>query len=176
MLHQKVLSYRDCVALLETPQVGRVVFTVGALPAIVPVTFAVQDDAIIICTAADTRLAGAANGRVLAFEVDEVNPKTRTGWSVVVTGVGELVIDSAQRARLHGVVTPWAPGRHDVLIRLPFTVVTGRRIVDASPAPAADRIAARRTAHLIRKRRLQSRVAARRDTSPRPSVPDGAGV
>lgn len=169
MLHQEVLSYRDCVALLETPQVGRVVFTVGALPAIVPVTFAVQDDAIIICTAADTRLAGAANGRVLAFEVDEVDPATRTGWSVVVTGVGELVIDSAQRARLHGVVTPWAPGRHDVLIRLPFTVVTGRRIVDASPAsaPAADRIAARRTAHLIRKRRLQSRVAVRRDPSPR---------
>ena len=111
------------------------VFTVGALPAIVPVTFAVHGEAVVMCTAADTRLAIAANGGVLAFEADDVDPVTCTGWSVVVTGVAELVTDPTERAGIHAVVAPWAPGQHDVFIRLPFTVVTGRRIV---AEPSAD--------------------------------------
>jgi nitroimidazol reductase NimA-like FMN-containing flavoprotein (pyridoxamine 5'-phosphate oxidase superfamily) len=125
----ELLSPRDCVALLRGAQIGRVVFTVAALPAIVPITFSIQDEAVVMCTAANSRLANAANGNVLAFEADELYPASRIGWSVVVTGVAELVTDPAERARLHGVVVPWAPGQHDVFIRLPFTVVTGRRIV-----------------------------------------------
>ena len=30
------------------------------------------------------------------------------------------------RARIHGMVAPWAPGHHEAVIRLPLTVVTGR--------------------------------------------------
>jgi nitroimidazol reductase NimA-like FMN-containing flavoprotein (pyridoxamine 5'-phosphate oxidase superfamily) len=133
----EVLSRAECLTLLHGAQVGRAVFTVGALPAIVPVTFTVHDDAILMCTAADTRLAGAGNGQVLAFEVDELDPVTRTGWSVVVTGLAELVTNPAERSLVDAVVAPWVPGRRDVLIRVPFTVVAGRRIVAASSADAA---------------------------------------
>jgi uncharacterized protein len=132
----ELLSRRDCVALLTAAQVGRVVFTVAALPAIVPVSFAVHEDAIMMCTAADTRLAAAADRGVLAFEVDDLNAASRTGWSVVVTGVAEHVTDPLRRARIHGMVSPWAPGHHDVFIRLPMTVVSGRRIVDSAAAMA----------------------------------------
>ncbi|MGZ4596527.1 MAG: pyridoxamine 5'-phosphate oxidase family protein [Actinomycetes bacterium] len=125
----EALSSRDCAALLQRGQVGRVVFTVGALPAVVPVTYAVRGETILMRTAADTRLAEAANGQVLAFEIDELDPLTRTGWSIVVTGVAALVTDPAERARVNGVVAPWAPGHNDVFIQLPATVVTGRRIV-----------------------------------------------
>lgn len=126
------MSYGECLRLLSGTQVGRVVFTVAALPAVLPVTFAVDDDAIVMCTGADTRLAAAADGGVLAFEVDEMDPNSRRGWSVVVTGVAELVSDALARSRLHGIVAPWAPGHHDVFIRLPLTVVSGRRIVTAA--------------------------------------------
>jgi uncharacterized protein len=135
MLYQKVLPYHDCVALLGATQVGRVVFTLGALPAIVPVTFAVQRDALIVFTTADTQVAGAANRGVIAFEVDDVDPVTRTGWSVVVTGIAETVTDPCERARIHADSAPWIPGPNDVLIRLPFTLVAGRRIL-ASPLTA----------------------------------------
>lgn len=128
----EVMAYAECLRLLSGMQVGRAVFTVAALPAVLPITFAVDVDAIVMCTGADTRLAAAADGGVLAFEVDEVDPASRTGWSVVVTGVAELVSDALARSRLHGVVTPWAPGPHDVFIRLPLTVVSGRRIVAAT--------------------------------------------
>lgn len=135
VLSLELLSHTECVLLLTRAQVGRVVFTVAALPAVVPVTFAVLDDAVVMCTAPDTRLAVAADGGVLAFEIDELDPPSRTGWSVVVTGVAELVTDPLTRSRIHGVVVPWAPGHHDVFIRLPLTLITGRRIVAAAPVP-----------------------------------------
>ncbi len=136
VLSLELLSHTECVRLLTRAQVGRVVLTERALPAVVPVTFAVLDDAVVMCTSAETRLAAAADGGVLAFEIDEIDLPSRTGWSVVVTGVAELVTDSLTRSRIHGMVSPWAPGHYDVLIRLPFTVVTGRRIVAAGlPLP-----------------------------------------
>jgi uncharacterized protein len=127
-----VLSRSECVELLAGAQVGRVVFTKRALPAVVPVTFEVRGDAVVMCTASDTRLASAATRGVLAFEADDIDPSTRTGWSVVITGVAELVDDPLGRARVRSVLRPWAPGRHDVFVRLPLTVVTGRRVLATS--------------------------------------------
>lgn len=132
----ELMSRHECVQLLAGAEVGRVVFTVAALPAIVPVTFAVHDEAVVMCTAADTRLAAAADGGVLAFEIDEMDPASRTGWSVVVTGVARVVTDPLTSSRIHGMVAPWAPGHNDVFIRLPMTVLSGRRIA----ATASDRV------------------------------------
>jgi nitroimidazol reductase NimA-like FMN-containing flavoprotein (pyridoxamine 5'-phosphate oxidase superfamily) len=132
----EALSHDECLELLGRAQVGRVVFTMGALPAVVPVTFALQGaDAILTRTAADTRLAKAAKGAVLAFQVDELDAASRTGWSVVVTGVAELVTDTDERRRLDGLLEPWAPGERDVFIRVPLTMVSGRRIVVSEPSP-----------------------------------------
>jgi nitroimidazol reductase NimA-like FMN-containing flavoprotein (pyridoxamine 5'-phosphate oxidase superfamily) len=131
----EALSHDECLELLGRAQVGRVVFTMGALPAVVPVTFALQDAAILTRTAADTRLAKAAKGAVLAFQVDELDAASRTGWSVVVTGVAELVTDTDERRRLDGLLEPWAPGERDVFIRVPLTMVSGRRIVVSEPSP-----------------------------------------
>jgi nitroimidazol reductase NimA-like FMN-containing flavoprotein (pyridoxamine 5'-phosphate oxidase superfamily) len=122
------LSRRDCVDLLSREQIGRAVFTERALPAIVPITFAIYEEAVVMCTAADTRLAAAATRGVLAFQVDDIDPITRSGWSVVVVGVAELVDDPAEQARIGLVLQPWAPGRNEVFIRLPLKVVTGRRV------------------------------------------------
>ena len=126
----ETLSRCEAVGLLVGATIGRVVFTVAALPAVVPVTFAVRDEAIVLRTSADTRLAVAADGGVLAFEVDEVDPQKGTGWSVVITGVAEVVTDPAQCADIRSAVVPLAPGKHEIHVRLPLTVVTGRRIAD----------------------------------------------
>lgn len=124
----EAMARSDAVALLTTAAVGRAVFIAGALPAVVPVTFAVHDGAVVLRTASGTRLAAAADRGVLSLQADDVDPGSRSGWSVVVTGVAELVIDAVQRAVIRGLVQPWAPGEHDVYVRLPMTVVSGRRI------------------------------------------------
>lgn len=130
----ETLTATQSLRLLARAQIGRAVFTVGALPAVVPVTFAVDGDGVVIRTGADTRLAGSADGQVMAFEVDELDTVNRTGWSVVVTGVAEIVTDADERAQADTSVLAWTPGDRDVFIRLPFGMVTGRRIAGPSPS------------------------------------------
>jgi nitroimidazol reductase NimA-like FMN-containing flavoprotein (pyridoxamine 5'-phosphate oxidase superfamily) len=126
------LTTEESLARLRAGRIGRVAFTMGALPAVVPVTYAVQGQHLLLATAADSRLARAADGNVLAFEIDEVDLVGHTGWSVVVTGVAQVVADAAGRAEAASVVAPWLPERAELLIRLPCTRITGRRITVAS--------------------------------------------
>jgi nitroimidazol reductase NimA-like FMN-containing flavoprotein (pyridoxamine 5'-phosphate oxidase superfamily) len=122
------LSRRECLDLLRAERVGRVVFTERAMPAVLPVSFAVLGEDVVLATSSGSRLAQAALGGVLAFEVDHLDPDTRTGWSVVVTGLAQHVVDPREQSRILSVLDSWAPGRLDLLLRLPSTVVTGRRI------------------------------------------------
>lgn len=131
-----VLSRRECLALLRGERVGRVVFSERAMPAVLPVSYAVLGEDVVLATSSGSRLAQAAFGGVLAFEVDHLDPDTRTGWSVVVTGLAVHVVEPVEQARVLCELDTWAPGRHDLILRLPSTVVTGRRI-ESELSPAA---------------------------------------
>jgi len=123
----EVLSRAEALALLESREVGRLVYTRRALPAIRPVNYVVRGAAVLIWTGSSSSLGQAVRGAVVAFEVDAFDRVGRSGWSVVVTGTAQLVTDVARlaRARLDGPV-PWAPGVKEHLIRIPLTIVTGR--------------------------------------------------
>lgn len=145
----EVLSRAEAIALLETREVGRLVYTRRALPAIRPVNYVVRGGAVLIWTGSASSLGQAVRGAVVAFEADEFERATRSGWSVVVTGTAQLVTDEAQlaRARLEG-PWPWAPGVKEFLIRIPMTIVTGRWLAresdpaDGGPGPETAREAA----------------------------------
>lgn len=122
------LSRQECLELLGRAVVGRVVFTVNALPAVIPVNFAVTDGAVLFRTRARSRLARAADGSVLAMEADHIDVATRSGWSVVGTGVAEIVDDPQEAQAVSRLVQPWVPDPTEVAVRLPLTVLTGRRI------------------------------------------------
>jgi nitroimidazol reductase NimA-like FMN-containing flavoprotein (pyridoxamine 5'-phosphate oxidase superfamily) len=113
------------------------VFTVAGVPAVVPVSFAVRDGAVVLRTAAGTRLAAVAVGGLLTFEADDFDAAAGSGWSVVVTGTAELVTSPREQAVIRAAVQPLAPGHHDVYLRLPITELTGRRVelepVDGRP-------------------------------------------
>jgi nitroimidazol reductase NimA-like FMN-containing flavoprotein (pyridoxamine 5'-phosphate oxidase superfamily) len=129
------LTREESLALLSSAVVGRVVFTLSALPAVVPVTFGVLGDALVLRTSEGTRLAAAADGGVVALEADEIDPMARKGWSVVVTGIAELVTDPIRRTRIQSIVEPFVSGDNDVYVSLPLTVVTGRRLVSIAREP-----------------------------------------
>lgn len=137
----EVLSREECLALLRQAVVGRIVFTANALPAILPVNFTVDvDDSIVIKTGSQTRLATAGAGTVVAFEVDELDPVTLSGWSVVVTGLLKAVRDAIEVAHLDRLgLRSWVPAERDRYLRLPPELVTGRRVRRAPqpgvPAP-----------------------------------------
>lgn len=127
----ETLSAEQCRDLLDTVTVGRVVFTAGGLPAVLPITYVVDGETVVIRTAEGSRLAKAADDAVLTFEADEVHPGTRTGWSVVVTGHARLERNPDEQARIGADLQPWVPGIKESFIRIPLTMVTGRRITVA---------------------------------------------
>ena len=127
------LTREECLDLLAGCQVGRMVFTVDALPAVVPVAIAVDEGSVVCRTSSGSRLARAADGQVLALQVDDIDVHTRSGWSVVATGVAAVVRDGPVARRIAELVQPWVPGHVDVAVRLPLTVVTGRRLPAGGP-------------------------------------------
>ena len=82
----EALDAATCRQLLGTTQTGRLGFTDGALPAILPVPFALRDDQVIIPARRGSSVVSAVRGAVVAFEVDSYDAATRTGWSVTVLG------------------------------------------------------------------------------------------
>lgn len=118
-----------CYRLLSTVEVGRVVATAGALPLVVPVTFALDGRAVVFRTTPSGTLASATRGAVVAFEADVIDPRTRSGWSVVVTGVAAPVEEVSDLVRVEQLgLVPWAAGERDHYVRITPGLVTGRRL------------------------------------------------
>lgn len=122
------LTRPQCLALLATQDVGRLVFTSGSLPAIVPVAYVLDGDSIALRTATGSRVARHALDTVVAFEVDQVSRSLHSGWSVVVTGRSTREEDPATVARLTRELPRWVGGERDVVLRIGLELVTGRRI------------------------------------------------
>ena len=134
----EILTEEECWALLGTAELGRVAITVGALPAVLPVNFAVQDGDIVFLTGEGMKLRAALNRTVVAFEVDEFDTGRRSGWSVLAVGVAEEITGEheVERARQLG-LQPWVGGDRTRLVRIRPEFLSGRRIVSASDAGSA---------------------------------------
>ncbi|AWK12382.1 pyridoxamine 5'-phosphate oxidase [Streptomyces spongiicola] len=126
----RVLDRRECLRLLAEVPVGRVVYTRQALPAVLPVNFRLDADAsVLMCTSPASDLVRAVDGAVVAFEADEFDAATRSGWSVVVTGLATLVTDPAEHERLSRTgPRSWMPLRDGVFVRIESEMVTGREL------------------------------------------------
>ncbi|MEU6091396.1 pyridoxamine 5'-phosphate oxidase family protein [Streptomyces sp. NPDC047085] len=125
------LGRHECLRLLATAPIGRIVHTRRALPAVVPVNFALDDDgAVLLRTSAASELARAVDGAVVAFEADTVDVATQSGWSVVVTGRAAVLTDRPEVERLERIgPRSWAPSPEEVFVRIEPELVTGRELV-----------------------------------------------
>ena len=124
------LTRRECMDLLASVPLGRVVFTLRALPAIRPVNHIVDDGAVIIRSRLGSGITSAMPGGqvVVAYEADCIDTEARTGWSVVVTGMARLVRDPADVARYEQALRPWVDRAMDCVIRIEPELVTGYRL------------------------------------------------
>ena len=123
------LSRDECLRLIATTAVGRIIYTRQAMPAVELVNFAVHDGDIVIRTNRSGKLAVAVTGAVVAFEVDQLNPGDQTGWSVTAIGRSRVVSDPAEVERLSGIgLSTWAPGEREHFIRISTEIVNGRML------------------------------------------------
>ena len=121
------LGQDECLRLLAGSLIGRVVFTEAALPAAHPVTYLLDGDEVVFRTANGGKLAAATLHHVVAFQVDHVDPATRTGWSVLGVGEAYEVTDPRRLADLADrMPAPWAPIRSGHTVAIPLQRLTGR--------------------------------------------------
>ena len=82
------LSQEECLRLLRESQVGRIAFAVNSEPWIFPVNFRVfgegDDWRLLLATRPGNRIDRAP--RRVAFEVDGIDERQASGWSVLVRG------------------------------------------------------------------------------------------
>ena len=136
------LTRDDCLRLLATAPIGRIIYTRQALPAVELVNFALADGDIIVRTDRGGKLAAAARGAIVAFEADVVDPEYRSGWSVTAIGPSRAVTDAADIARLQQIgLDSWAPGAREHFIRITPQLLNGRWLGASRPASVLGRSA-----------------------------------
>ena len=126
----EALAEAECRQLLGSRHFGRLGVVSDGGPLILPVNYVFDQGRVAIRTDPGTKLDAASLSRV-AFEVDEIDEGSHTGWSVVVQGIGHDVteaLDLVSEAVRRLPVEPWAPGQKAHWIRVDPRTITGRRL------------------------------------------------
>lgn len=125
----EILSPDECRRLLESNQVGRLGYCTDFGPRIVPMNYTVVGDGLTFRTGASTEAARHVPSHAVAFEVDYIDESLKTGWSVLVLGNARL-LDAASVLLLdvRRAPRPWPEGHRSLILQLPLSRVTGRRV------------------------------------------------
>lgn len=127
----EVLDDDTCLRLLDESPVGRVAYVAAGEPVILPVNHVRIGRRVFFRTTTGTTLDAAMVRATMAFEVDGYDEQSRTGWSVLLRGAGDIeedpdVLAELRARRLH----PWADGvDRPTWVRILGLEVSGRRIL-----------------------------------------------
>lgn len=124
----EVLDTEECWTLIGDTPVGRVAFVDAGEPVVLPVNHALVGHRIVFRTIRGALLHEALMDRPVAFEVDDFDSGTRSGWSVLVRGQARVADDAEDLDRLG--LEAWADAveREDWVV-IVAEEITGRRIV-----------------------------------------------
>ncbi|MFD7417107.1 pyridoxamine 5'-phosphate oxidase family protein [Kitasatospora purpeofusca] len=119
--HSTTLDEWECRRRLAGLAVGRVVYTVDALPAVQPARYSLGADGSVLLSAGSD-LVRAVSGAIVAFEAGELDATEGDGWSVTVLGRADVMPDRA------------ASGPTDtVTVRILPELVSGRLFASRRP-------------------------------------------
>jgi nitroimidazol reductase NimA-like FMN-containing flavoprotein (pyridoxamine 5'-phosphate oxidase superfamily) len=137
----ELLDEAECQQLIAAGGVGRIGYTGRFGPTVLPVNYALYEGTIVFRTGQHSPLGEDLRTGIehaeskVAFEIDELRPGAREGWSILIQGAAHPVDAEAERASLmESGVDPWAGGEKELFVRIIPTRITGRRIRRARPA------------------------------------------
>ena len=125
------LAESECLKLLKEHHFGRVAFVQQADSPLVimPVNYLMDAETVVFRTDSKSKLGNALRSATVSFEIDGIEQRERTGWSVVVSGRAQEVVDPEELDDLRQTpLLPWAPGDRSQYVRITPELVTGRRI------------------------------------------------
>jgi hypothetical protein len=122
------LAPDECWTLAAARQVGRLAWTAPQGPTVIPVNFTATGSEVLVRTTAHSEAARECDDSPVAFEVDDVDEATRSGWSVLMRGRAHLEYGATDDAG----PDVWAPGPRSLRLRIEVTEITGRRITPSA--------------------------------------------
>ena len=126
-----IMDRAECVELLERTPIGRVVFVDDeGQPIALPVNYRWHEDSVVFRTFEGQKLSAAIGNQRVSFEVDEWDRELRTGWSVLVKGRAETVLEwDKARAADDMDLDPWTDiHEHGPWVRVIPHELTGREV------------------------------------------------
>ncbi len=134
------LDEAECLRLIAPGGIGRLAYSGRYGLTVLPVNYKLHEGAIVFRTAQDSPTGedlqtGIAHAEYqVAFEVDEIDPAAREGWSVLIHGPAHHMTTEAERASvLDSGVEPWPDGVREHAIRITPRRITGRRLRQRPP-------------------------------------------
>jgi nitroimidazol reductase NimA-like FMN-containing flavoprotein (pyridoxamine 5'-phosphate oxidase superfamily) len=135
------LDKAECLRLISPGGIGRIAYVGRFGLTVLPVNYKLHEGAIMFRTAQDSPTGedlrtGIAHAEYkVAFEIDQINPATREGWSVLIQGPAHHMDSEAERTTVMASgVEPWPDGTREHAIRITPDLITGRRLRRV-PAP-----------------------------------------
>jgi nitroimidazol reductase NimA-like FMN-containing flavoprotein (pyridoxamine 5'-phosphate oxidase superfamily) len=129
------ISEDECWELLRSAGIGRISYTGRFGPMIQPINFEVQDKSIYFRvaehgpTGEDLRTGIAHADYRIAFQADEFDTASRSGWSVLVQGDVHPMETEDERASVARIcVESWVSGPRELFLRITPTHLSGHRI------------------------------------------------
>lgn len=120
------LSREECLQYLASRGVGRLaVAAPEAPPIVVPVNYVLDGDVVVFRSGTGPKLR-AIRGTPVSFQIDEIDPLHRTGWSVLVRG---KAYEATHWEIDHLTLESWTPGDKGHWVRVVPDAITGRRVV-----------------------------------------------
>lgn len=128
------LTLDECLTRLRAGSVGRIAVVVDDFPIVVPVNYRLVESDGPPWVAVRTRIGGVIHrgDMPVAFEIDDIDPERREGWSVLVRGTLHAVDSDAADFRDRFDPEPWITEDRDAWLIVASFSVTGRRLQRAT--------------------------------------------
>jgi hypothetical protein len=122
------MPVEECRGLLGTRHLGRVAVIRPSGPIIIPVNYVWSAGQVIFRTSRGNSWATALRHGPAAFEVEDINETTHSGWTVLVQGDSHyLQVTDDDNVDLQA-LRPWAAGERPLHIAITPASITGRRL------------------------------------------------
>jgi nitroimidazol reductase NimA-like FMN-containing flavoprotein (pyridoxamine 5'-phosphate oxidase superfamily) len=129
--HLESMELEECLVLLRNHSVGRIAVVVNEAPVVLPVNYRMVETLGLTWVALRTRPHNVLDRpwSMVAFEIDDIDPGHRQGWSVLVRGTLEPVDPDAADFRDRFDSAPWLATERDAWLMIEPFSITGRRLL-----------------------------------------------
>jgi len=128
VVHLSELTVEECWELVEGQRVARIGWNGSSGPVVLPINYISLDRTVWMRTAAHSSIAEEVDEMVVAVEIDQIDPDTHVGWSVLLRGHADIAYreeNVPEEVRGH---RTWPSGPRPLWVHLTPNSVTGRRL------------------------------------------------